>query len=81
MMPFKFQGLDVYVEPAIPKLQLSPSFDGCTDRFRAEVNAWLLAEFGFRESTIPKGQVMLSQEHGFMVVRCDNMEILKHASI
>ncbi len=36
----------------IPKIQLRPDFQWCSEDFRRDFNAWLLEEFGAREVAI-----------------------------
>lgn len=46
----RFGGLDVIVEPDVPKIQLSKDVAELVGpEFAANMNLWLLARFGFRE--------------------------------
>lgn len=47
-----FGGLRIVESPLIgpvPKIQISPRFQWCTEEFRAEQNAWWLARFGTKQ--------------------------------
>lgn len=69
----KLGGMDVYVEPSIPKIQvndikLSDGTSILSKQFRDETNAWLLARFGYREQ-LCKDRMWLLGNYGIMVSR------------
>lgn len=49
--------------PEVPVLQISPSFEWCTDAYRAKHNAWLLERFGTYEPAylLGNGELLVSQ--------------------
>lgn len=72
--PGTLAGLDVYIQPDQPKMQLGrepcrlpdgTTFDWIKPEDRDRVNAWLRGFFG-TTNIIPDGQYLLSQELGFV---------------
>lgn len=59
-------GMPVYESPlirSVPKIQLSPGFKYCTPEFRAEMNQWLLEQFGTKHVAYAfDGRLALSPE-------------------
>ena len=49
--------------PEVPVLQIRPSFEWCTDAYRAKHNAWLLERFGTYEPVyrLGSGELVMSQ--------------------
>lgn len=50
--------------PEVPVLQISPSFEWCTDAYRAKHNAWLLERFGTYEPAyrLGSGELVMSRK-------------------
>lgn len=64
-------GMDVYVEPDVPRLQLreiklSDGTPLVSKEFRDEYNAWLAARFGYREP-LCKDKMLFIGTHRLMV--------------
>lgn len=62
----RFAGMNVHEEQTPPKIQLrdiklSDGTPLVSPEFRAEMNAWLAARFGYRESMIPRDRFLLTQ--------------------
>jgi hypothetical protein len=71
LKPSRLMGMDVYVEPDVPKIQLreitlSDGTPLVSKEFRDEYNAWLIARFGFREG-LCRDKVYLLGNYGVMV--------------
>lgn len=60
-----------FLEPA-PKLQVSPSFEWCTDEARRGMNEWLLARFGRRSYAM-----LMNRIDGKLYVDPKTMAMLK----
>ena len=56
--PFSFHGFDIIESRTPPKLQLSVSAP-VSDKFRAEMNAWLVDMFGYQDNVVPKGMAYM----------------------
>lgn len=50
----------------VPVLQLSHSFNACTDAFKAEMNQWLLEMFGTKEVMYMIGKDTLVMNHAML---------------
>lgn len=74
LYPFpKLGGMDVFIEPEVPKIQardikLSDGTSILSPEFRAELNTWFAARFGYREG-LCKDRALLLGNYGVMVDR------------
>lgn len=67
-------GLKVYEAPPPPaKLKLRDDLDIFTDGFRAEMNAWLLAQFGLQQPLLEPNTVLISETYGMVVMRREDI--------
>lgn len=72
--PSRFAGMDVYVEPEVPRLQLreitlSDGTPLVSKEFRDEYNAWLAARFGYREQLCRGDKAYIIGNYGIIVNR------------
>ena len=68
----EFMGMKIHEAPVkfIPKIQISETFNACSDDFKKDMNLWLLDKFGVNEiSPIKKGEVFIMRDHGMAVMR------------
>ena len=61
-----FGGMKVFTEPQVPKIKLREHIQ-VSDEFRREMNAWLAARFGYRES-ICGNSAYVARDFGMMVM-------------
>lgn len=74
LKPSRMIGMDVYVEPEVPRLQLreitlSDGTPLVSKEFRDEYNAWLIARFGYREQLCRGDKAYILGNYGIMVNR------------
>ena len=62
--PYTYDGLNIYVQEDVPKMQLSPDVM-VPAAFRVEINAWMRKFFGYT-NLLPNGQVVISGNYAIM---------------